>query len=124
MHEVVLKILFFIFRILFQLIMQIVVESIFDYLPKKFFGYPFNEKDDELIEGKIYLLKKEPWFEPYKIYTLEMSQRKSIRKLFEKLEMLEIQSNEEKRNEFLYELERRLFNLNPNGIRNRKTSPN
>ncbi|MEH7614016.1 MULTISPECIES: hypothetical protein [Bacillaceae] len=124
MHEVVLKILFFIFRILFQLIMQIVVESIIDYLPKKFFGYPFNEKDDELIEGKIYLLKKEPWFEPYKIYTLEMSQRKSIRKLFVKLEMLEIQSNEEKRNEFLYELERRLFDLNPNGIRNRKTSPN
>lgn len=96
MHEVVLKILFFIFPILFQLIMQIVVESIIDYLPKKFFGYPFNEKDDELIEGEIYLLKKEPWFEPYKIYTLEMSQRKSIRKLFVKLEMLEIQSNEEK----------------------------
>ncbi|KQL37906.1 hypothetical protein AN960_15250 [Bacillus sp. FJAT-25509] len=124
MHEVVLKILFFIFRILFQLIFQIVVEWIFDYLPKKFFGYPFHEKDDELIQGKIYLLEKELWFEPYKIYTLEMFQRKSIRKLIVKLKMLEIQSNEEKRNEFLSELDRRLFDLNPIGIRNRKTSPN
>ncbi|UPM52578.1 hypothetical protein [Gottfriedia acidiceleris] len=107
------------------MIIQIVIESIIDYLPKKFFGYPFNEKDDELIQGKIYLLKKETWFNPYKIYTLEMSQRQSIRKLIVKLdEMLEIQSNEEKRNEFLYELERRLFDLNPNGIRKRKTSPN
>lgn len=124
MHEVVFGIVGFIFRIISWFVMEIIVQFFFDYLPKKFFGYPNNEKDDEIIQGKIYLLEKEPWFEPYKIYSLEISQRKSIRKLIVKLKMLEIQSNKEKRDEFLYELNRRLFDLNPNGITNRKTSPN
>ncbi|WP_129692019.1 hypothetical protein [Gottfriedia acidiceleris] len=124
MHEIVFGILGFIFRIISWFVMEIIVQFFFDYLPKKFFGYSFYEKDDGIIQKRIALLKKEEWFKPYETYLLEISQRKSIQKLILKAKMNEILSNEKKRNEFLFELDRRLFDLNSNGIRNRKTSPN
>ncbi|MGG0177590.1 hypothetical protein [Gottfriedia acidiceleris] len=124
MHEIFFGLLGFIFRLISWLVIEIIAQFFFDYLPKKFFGYSFYKKDEELIEKRMTVLKKEEWFKPYEMYLLEISQRKSIQKLILNANMLEIISNEEKRNEFLNELDRQLFDLNPNGIRNRKTSPN
>lgn len=62
--------------------------------------------------GRINVLMAEPWFEPYKIYDIEIAQRKSIRKLILKMKLNEVLTIVEKRNEFLFELERRLFDLN------------
>ncbi|MFD4707986.1 hypothetical protein ACFWM3_24535 [Gottfriedia sp. NPDC058432] len=124
MHEIVFGILGFIFRIISWFVIEIIVQFFFDYLPRKFFGYSVYEKDDRIVQKRITLLKKEEWFKPYETYLFEISQRKSIQKLILKAKMNEILSNEEKRNEFLSELDRRLFDLNPIGIRNRKTSPN
>ncbi|PGS49680.1 hypothetical protein COC46_14490 [Bacillus sp. AFS041924] len=102
----------FIFRILSWLVIEIIAQFFFDYLPKKFLGYSYYEKDNKLIQERMDVLKKEQWFRPYEIYLLEISQRKSIQKLIIKANMDEILSNEEKRNEFLKELDRRLFELN------------
>ncbi|ODG93493.1 MULTISPECIES: hypothetical protein [Bacillaceae] len=122
MHEIFFGLLGFIFRLISWFVIEIIAQFFFDYLPKKFFGYSFYEKDVELIEKRITILKKEEWFKPYEMYLLEISQRKSIQRLILKANMHEIISIVEKRNEFLTELDRRLFDLNPNGSRNRKTS--
>ncbi|MEE6450743.1 hypothetical protein RAH41_09240 [Gottfriedia acidiceleris] len=122
MHEIIFGVLGFIFRIISWFVIEIIVQFFFDYLPKRFFGYSLYEKDDKLIQKRITVLKKEEWFKPYEIYLLEISQRKSIQKLILKANMNEILSNVEKRNEFIKELDRRLFDLNLSGIR--KTSPN
>ena len=124
MHEIVFGIFGFIFRIISWFVIEIIVHFFFDYLPNKFFGYVHYEKDNEIIQGRIYVLKKEEWFKPYEIYLLEISQRKSIQKLILKAKMVEILSIEEQRNEFLLELDRRLFDLKPTELRNKKTSQN
>lgn len=124
MHEIVFGVLGFIFRIISWFVLEIIAEFFFDYLPKKFFGYSFYEKDNEIIQERIDVLKEEEWFKPYEIYLLEISQRKSIQKLILKANMLEILSIEEKRIEFLNELDFRLYDLNSKRLKNKKTSPN
>ncbi|PEJ54505.1 hypothetical protein CN692_19415 [Bacillus sp. AFS002410] len=120
MHEILFGLLGFVFRILSWLVTQVIVSFFIEYLPQKFFGYSFYEKETELIQERMELLKKEKWFKPYEVYFLEITQRKSIQKLILKVNMHEILSSEEKRIEFLNELDRRLFDLNSN----RKTSLN
>ncbi|MFB7141256.1 hypothetical protein ACFCYN_16520 [Gottfriedia sp. NPDC056225] len=120
MHEIVFGLVGFVFRILSWLVTEVIVYFFIEYLPQKFFGYSFYEKETELIQERIEVLKEEKWFKPYEVYLLEISQRKSIQKLILQANMLEILSREEKRIEFLNELDGRLFDLNSN----RKTSLN
>lgn len=129
MFEVLLRIGGFVIGMIFRFFAEILLEVIFHFLIKKPFsklfeklGFPIRNKNEELVLGRIAVLEVEPWFDSYKMYTVEMAQRKSIRKLILKCNMNEILSNEEKRIEFLNELERKLFDLNKNGLRTRKTS--
>lgn len=115
----------FVFGVIFEIIIEAIFYLLFETVLGKIFeklGIQIKNKNDELILGRINVLEAEQWFEPYRIYTIEIAQRKSIRKLILKLNMTEILSNEEKRLEFLNELECQLFNLNKNSIRTRKTS--
>ena len=129
MFEVLLRIGGFVIGMIFRFFAEILLEVIFHFLIEKPFsklfeklGFPIRNKNEELVLGRIAVLEVEPWFDSYKMYTVEMAQRKSIRKLILKCNMNEILSNEEKRIEFLNELERKLFDLNKNGLRTRKTS--
>ncbi len=129
MFEVLLRVCGFVIGMIFRLIGEIILEVIFHFLIEKPFGklfeklgFPIQNKNEELVLGRIAVLEAEPWFDPYKIYTVEMAQRKSIRSFILKCKMNEILSNEEKRIEFLNELDRKLFDLNKNGLRTRKTS--
>jgi len=129
MLEVLLRVCGFVIGMVFRFIAEILVEVIFHFLIEKpiikifeKLGFPIQNKNEELVLGRIAVLEAEPWFEPYKIYTVEMAQRKSIRSYILKCKMNEILLNEEKRIEFLNELDRNLFDLNKNRLRTRKTS--
>ncbi|MET3194908.1 hypothetical protein [Bacillus sp. OAE603] len=129
MFEVLLRVCGFVIGMIFRFIAEILIEFIFHFLFEKLFGKlfeklgcPIKNKNEELVLGRIAVLEAEPWFEPYKIYSVEMAQRISIRTYILKCNMNEILSNEEKRIEFLNELDRKLFDLNKNGLRTRKTS--
>jgi len=129
MFEVLLRVCGFVIGLIFRFFAEILLEVIFHYLIEKPFsklfekiGFPLRIKNEELVLGRIAVLEEEPWFNSYKMYTMEMAQRNSIRKLILKCNMNEILSNEETRIIFLNELDRKLFDLNKNGLRTRKTS--
>lgn len=129
MFEVLLRVCGFVIGMIVRFIAEIVIEVIFHFLFEKLFGklfeklgFPIKNKNEELVLERIAVLEAEPWFDSYKIYSIEMAQRNSIRKSILKCNMNEILSNEEKRIEFLNELDRKLFDLNKNGLRTRKTS--
>ncbi|WP_088040900.1 hypothetical protein [Bacillus sp. EAC] len=122
MIESLIRIFLAVIREIVGFILEVIFELFLSSLFEKIFYGPYHKKNEELIMGRIFVLQREPWFEQYKIYTSEIANRKSIRKLIVKMNMTDVLTNEVKRNDFLTELNNQLFDLNRKPIRIKKTS--